>query len=300
MNKLLKPRITPLLKIYDVSKNNVVYIKDETKQYTNAFKYRGVYNKFKVTNFDNYNGVVTASTGNHAQAVAFCAKQLGIKCTVFIPHNTPIKKTKKILGYSAKIYDNKELETYQICVNKAKEYALDNNYIYISSFDDIDIINGHKSIMDEIEIDKIDYTFSPIGGGGLISALLLSNRSKVIGVEMQNNDAMRQSLKNNQNTEIKLNLKDSNSFCEGILVSKIGDIPFNIAKKNNLEIINVDEKDIKNSINRLRLLGIKAEGAGAASYAAYLKSNICNSIVLCIVSGGNIDDYVYNTIIKEV
>ena len=68
---------------YEYDKNgNTIYLKDETKQYTNAFKYRGVYNKLNKIDFKNYNGVITSSTGNHGQAVSLVAKQLNIRCEI--------------------------------------------------------------------------------------------------------------------------------------------------------------------------------------------------------------------------
>ena len=278
MDKLLMPINTPLLKIFDKKRNNIIYLKDETKQYTNAFKYRGVYNKFKTTNFENYNGVITSSTGNHGQAVSFAANQIGIDCTIVLPYNTPILKKEKIEKNNAIIISDKKLYNYDICTNYAKKIAKERNLLYIPSFDDIDIVNGHKKMFDEIAFD-IDYCFCPIGGGGLVSAALESESLKktiVIGVELKKQDSMNQSLKKNDIICVDI-VSDENSFCEGILVKKVGDLNFKISKKHNLKVNLVNTNEIKDAIRKLNKLNIRAEGAGASAYAAYLKSNIKNS-----------------------
>lgn len=299
LSYLVKPKNTPITIIKDESRNNVIYLKNETNQYTNAFKYRGVYNKFlKCKNLNSYNGIVTASTGNHGQAVAFASKQLGIKCDVFVPQNTPLKKIKKIKNFNAVIHKRK-IYNYDFAKDQAIKFAEKNNYFYISSFDDIDIIQGHMSLFNEVNMLPIDYCFCPIGGGGLVSAALKSLKAKVIGVELEGNDAMNKSLASKRLENIKLNLSEENTFCEGILVSEVGEIPLKIALEKNLQINLVNIEDIKKAIRTLSNYSIFAEGAGASSLAGYLNSDIKNSNVLCIISGGNIDDSVLNLIMEE-
>ena len=294
----IKPITTPIIKIFDKN-NNTIYLKDETKQFTGAFKYRGVYNKFKEANLSKYNGVITASTGNHALAVSLLARKIGIKCYVVIPNNTPKIKKEKIRSNSAIIFDDSKLKNYDMCVKIAKQKAQKYNLLYIPSFDDIDIINGHKTMFEELPFQKIDYCFCPVGGGGLVSAAILSKKlinTKIIGVELEGFSAMKASLKYGTKTKIKIE-NEINSFCEGILVSEVGNVNFNIAYNHNLEINTVSKENIKSAIGALNKIGIKSEGAGAASYAAYLNSNISNSTILCIISGGNIDDELYTQIV---
>lgn len=299
LSYLVKPKNTPIYIIRDEKRNNVIYLKDETNQYTNAFKYRGVYNKFsKCKNLNSYNGVVTASTGNHGQAVAFAAKQLGIKCVIFVPKTTPLKKIKKIKNFDAVIYKRK-IYNYDFAKSQALKFAEKNNYFYISSFDDMDIIQGHMSLFNEVNMLPINYCFCPVGGGGLVSAAIKSLKAKVIGVELEGNDAMNKSLLSKRLENIKLSVSEKNMFCEGILVSEVGKIPFEIALENNLQVNLVNIEDIKNAIRILSNYNIFAEGAGASSLAGYLKSDIKNSTVLCIISGGNIDDSVLNLIMEE-
>lgn len=297
------PKKTPVIIIKD-NKDNVIYLKDETKQYTEAFKYRGVYNKFIKNNMTQYEAIITASTGNHGQAVSLCSKIFGKICYIVLPFNTPIIKRKKILKNGANIIINKELKNYQQCEEYAKNLAKAKKYCYIPSFDDYDIIEGHKTMFQELnEYGQYDYCFCPVGGGGLISAALTSKElenTKVYGVEIEKNDAMKQSIQNKERKEIILEKCSAASFCEGILVNRVGEIPFEIAINGNLEIETVTLEEVKQAIKELYKLGIIAEGAGAASFAAIKKQNIKNKRILCIISGGNINQDIFEKIIGEI
>lgn len=299
--KKFEPINTPVVLIED-EKNNKIYLKDETKQYTNAFKYRGVYNKFSSIDLDKYEAVITASTGNHGQAVSLCAKLYNKKCYIVLPFNTPRIKKEKILKNNAELIIQNDLKTYNQCQEYAIELANKYNYLYIPSFDDYDIIEGHKKMFEETKVyGNFDYCFCPVGGGGLISAALTSEclcKTNIVGVEIENNDAMKQFLQEKERRFIELNIPEEASFCEGILVSQIGKIPFEIAKQKRLIIKTVTIREIKNAIKNLANMDIVAEGAGAASLAAVLNSDISNKKILCIVSGGNIDDDVFKGIVN--
>lgn len=302
MTERYKPKQTPIVIITD-NKGNTIYLKDETKQFTSAFKYRGVFNKFnKLRDRNNFNTVITASTGNHGQAVALCSKFFSKKSIIVVPYNTPECKKKKIIEYGAKIILEKSLITYDECQEFAKKLAREKEYLYIHSFDDLDIIEGHKSLFEECSAYlPFDYCFCPVGGGGLVSAALTSeilNNTKVVGVEIKHNDAMKQSLSQKERVKIDLDLTNEKSFCEGILVNKIGEIPFNIASNKALEICTVTDIDVKKEIKELANMGIVAEGAGAAALAAVRLSDLTNKKILCIISGGNIDQKIYDEIIK--
>lgn len=301
MKDLIKPKNTPLIKIFDKINNNTIYLKDETKQYTCAFKYRGVYNKLRNIDLTKYKGVITSSTGNHGQAVSLVAKELGITCEVVLPYNTPNIKIEKIQNNGATIFVNRRLKSYDICTEYAKQKAKEQQLLYVPSFDDLDIIEGHQTLFDEANIEDYDYCFCPIGGGGLVSAALksfASTKTKVIGVEIVDNDSMKQSLLQNKRIKIKIKNSDSNSFCEGILVEQIGKINYQIAQNYNLNIQCVSSEEIKKAIIKLKSFDIRSEGAGAAALAACLESNIKNSKILCIISGGNINDEVFNKILE--
>ena len=287
---------TPLLKI-NGPKGNTIFLKDETKQVTGAFKYRGVYKKLSNIDFSKYAGIITASSGNHGQAVSLCAKQFKQKCYIVLPNNTSKCKKDAIVKNEA-IIPEISLAHYGECQKWAKEFAKENNYLYVHSFDDEEIIEGHQSLFEELGDIDVDYFFCPIGGGGLISAALKSNiasKSKIIGVELENMDAMKKSLASNKQVEVKIK-SDNIEFCEGLMADKIGDIAFSIAKENKLKVEIVDVEEIKKAIRILNNNGIVAEGAGAAGLAAALRQN---KNCLCVISGGNIDPETLKKIIQE-
>lgn len=278
---------------------NEILLKNETKQLTGAFKIRGVLNKFKSTNLDEYDTIITASTGNHGQAVALCSKYFDKKCIIVVPETTPKCKIEKISKYNPTII-SKNLENYDKCKEESIKLAKDNNYLYIPSFDDNDIIEGHKTLFNEINWNNIDYCFCPIGGGGLISACIESLKNaqvEIIGVEIENMDAMNKSLLSGKIQQVNINAQKE-SFAEGILVSEVGKKNFEIAKNNNLKICTVSEEEIKEAIEKLYdYNNIKAEGAGAAALACAMKNQKQNKKCVCIISGGNIDDEIFKKII---
>ena len=298
--KEVKIEKTPL---WEFGKNtgwNTILLKDETKQLTSAFKIRGVLNKFKTTNLDQYDTIITASTGNHGQAVALCSNYFDKKCIIVVPETTPKCKIEKISKYNP-IIISENLENYDKCKEEAIKIAKENNYLYIPSFDDYDIIEGHKSLFNEIDWNDIDYCFCPIGGGGLISACienLKNTQVEVIGVEIEKMDAMNKSLLAGNIQQVDINAQKE-SFAEGILVSEVGEKNFEIAQKSNLKICTVSEDEIKDAIQKLyNYNNIKAEGAGAAALACALKHQKQDKKCVCIISGGNIDDEIFKKIIE--
>ena len=153
-----------------------VYIKREDLQYVRSFKLRGAYYKMmKVEKVAREKGIVCASAGNHAQGVAYACAQLGIDGKIFMPQTTPKQKVNQV-----KMFGREHVEiiltgdTFDDSSASATEYANENDRIFIHPFDDLDIIAGQGTvaieIMNDIE-EPIDYVFSSIGGGGLLSGL---------------------------------------------------------------------------------------------------------------------------------
>ena len=292
---------TPVEIFLGNSKWKEILLKDETKQLTGAFKIRGVLNKLTKMNLDNYDTIITASTGNHGQAVALCANYFKKKCVIVIPQSTPMCKITKISKYNPTII-SRGLNNYEECQKFAQNIALKESVLYIPSFDDYDIIEGHKSLFHEIVWSNIDYCFCPIGGGGLVSAgieVLKNTNTNIIGVEIEGMDVMNQSLIGEKKKNLHIN-KDFDCCAEGILVNEVGDKNFKIAQQNNLKICTVSEIEIKNAIKMLnRYNNIKAEGAGAAALACAIKYELKDKRCICIISGGNIDDNKYKEIIND-
>lgn len=280
-----------------------IYLKREDLQSTRSFKIRGAYNKIKKMN--PLNGVICASAGNHAQGVAYVCNKMNIECDIFIPTITPIQKKDRIKSYmrdTTKLY--LEGDYFDECLNKAIEYSNKNNKLFIHPFNDTDIIKGQGTIMKEIveDIGEPNIILCPIGGGGLISGLLLQSRSSIIyGVEHEGSNSMYRSLKSG----IIEAVDNADTFADGISVSKVGNITYNIcnAYLSHKDIINVSTKNICDSIIDLyQEDGIITEPAGVASVSGleYLdKEKIEGKNIVCIISGGNNDIYRYNEIIKH-
>lgn len=275
-----------------------VYFKNETLQASGAFKFRGNVNK--LSTYTKGTKVVTASTGNHAKGLTLAASLLDLKAIIFLPKLTPLKKLEGIQGnlHVEIIFVNGD---YTLCEMEAKKYALKHNMIFIPSFDDKEIIEGHKTLCREIDRSNIEFdtVYVPIGGGGLISACLehWKNKKNIIGVELDSAPAMKLSLEKGD----RVRINECSGFAEGLLVREVGQIPFEICKKYNPKIITVNESAIKRAIKTLwKENRIKSEGAGAASFAAAMEdSEKRGKGCVCIISGGNINDDLFSTIIND-
>tara|TARA_Y100000590_G_C15711057_1_gene1010290 strand:- start:1615 stop:2598 length:984 start_codon:yes stop_codon:yes gene_type:complete len=311
--KVLKNLIieTPLItndkinNLYDAK----VYFKLENLQKTGSFKIRGATYKLSLlSKTQKKKGVVAYSSGNHGQAVAFAAKQLGIDATIIMPQNAPnIKKlnTKK-LGAKVILYDPKK----QIREKIGNEISKKKGKILIKPYDDIDIISGQGTLGKEIvnSLNKIkiipDIYLCCVSGGGLIagSATYLKNyypKIKCYSVEPNGFNDTLLSLKKNR---IISNKNNSSSICDALLVPKPGDITFSINKKILTKGLSVSDLQVKKTIKYLsEELKLKVEPGGAVAAASILsrKINIKQKKVVVVLSGGNIDYEIFRKIIKK-
>lgn len=284
--------------------NNKVYLKLENFQRTGAYKIRGAYNKIsKLNENEKKAGVITASAGNHGQAVALAASFFNISSTIVVPEGTPIVKIQAIQNYSGKIIEYGL--TYDDSYQKALEIQEKEKLTFIHAFNDRDIIKGQATIGYEIleQLPDIDYVFCPIGGGGLISGISTyckekNNKIKIIGVQSNNASSMYESFEQKRLTTVEV--KDT--ICDGIAVKKPGDITFDMIKKCVDKIVLVSDEEVANTILLLmERAKIFVEGAGAAALAAVLnkKVDIKNKIVCVIISGGNLTPNLLDRIIMK-
>ena len=234
---------TPLLQ-YSMPRTpwGELYLKDETKQTTGAFKFRGNFNRLLCIP-STRQVVTTASTGNHGLGLATAARLLGMQAHVFVPATTALVKLQSIVKAGAII--SKVDGDYEVCKQFSQAFALETGNTYIPSFDDPEIIAGHMSLFSEVEIQQsqgFDVLFVPVGGGGLLSACLQyyqESKVKVIGVELDSAPAMSLSLAQRQ----LVTLERAVGRAEGLLVRQVGAIPFQIAQQaKNLEIFLVSEE----------------------------------------------------------
>lgn len=276
--------------INEISGNNI-FFKPECLQKTGSFKMRGAASKItSLEQGEGINGVVTASSGNHGQAVASMAKTFGIKATIVIPNNAPQAKIKAMEGYGAEVVlvgpmSNERLEM-------AQKISRERGYIYIPPYDDYDVIKGQGTIgLELIEWgEKIDKVFVPIGGGGLISGIASCIKTfypkiKVIGVEPKESCSMYTSWINGEITEIA-----TNTIADGLRAVRPGEITFPLVQKYVDNIVLVEEDEIKAAMalymERMKLI---VEPSGAVTLAAMLKEEPLKQNLVGIVSGGNVD-----------
>jgi len=272
-----------------------LYLKDETRQITKAFKFRG--NCYRLLCAPSTTRVVTAaSTGSHGWGISIAARIRGIQAHIFVPANTALVKTQAMESNGATV--EKVAGDYEQARLASLSFAEETGATHISGFDDHDIIAGNTSIFSEIEAEYpqgFDVIFVPVGGGGLLAACHLyfqqqKKEVKIVGVELNSAPAMSLSLAQGK----RVMLERVEGRAEGLLVRQVGAIPFQIVRQaQNIETFLVSDAQISQAIRLLwQHNGIRAEGAGAAALAAALRYPLASreQKAVAIVSGGNIDE----------
>ena len=269
-----------------------VYVKYENLQVTNSFKDRGALNKLaSLSAAERGRGVIAMSAGNHAQAVAYHARRLGIPATIVMPVTTPFVKIKatQMLGAEVVLWG----ETLAESQLRAEKLAADRNLVWVHPYDDPHIIAGQGTIALEMleDVPDLDILVVPIGGGGLIAGNAIAARAikpsiQIVGVEC----ALYPSMWNAMQGENRP--CGGATLAEGIAVSKAGKMASPIVRELVGEIILVDEPLIERAVNTfLTLQKTMAEGAGATGLAAMLAqlARFTGRKVGLILCGGNID-----------
>jgi threonine dehydratase len=280
-----------------------VYFKCENFQRVGAFKFRGAYNALCLfTEDEKKRGVITHSSGNHAQAVALSASLLNIHATIVMPKGAPINKINATKEYGADVvFCDNTLEAR----NKTTEKLIEeNNFILLHPYDNNDIINGQGTAAYELikEIGDLDIIIAPLGGGGLLSGTALATKrlcpkAQVFGVEpLLANDA----LKSIQSGHIIPSTYPT-TIADGLRTS-ICERTFNFIQKYVDKILTVSEMEIINAMRFLwERMKIIVEPSGAVPLAALLskKTEIRDKKVGLILSGGNIDIEPFFHLLKE-
>ena len=281
-----------------------VWLKFENLQFTAAYKERGALNKLlQLSPEERARGVIAASAGNHAQAVAYHAKRLGIPATIVMPQSTPTVKVTQTAGHGAsvvlfgKIVDD--------AFAKARELALENGYVFIHPFDDPQIIAGAGTVGLEMLEDApdLDVIAVPIGGGGLMSGVSIAARSvkpdiELIGVEAELYPSMKCAI---QDCQMPLG---GDTLAEGIAVKQPGELTSRILKEYANDVVLVSERDLERAVSML--VGIEktvVEGAGAAGLAAMLSEpgRYKGKKVATLLCGGNIDTHLLaNVLVRDL
>jgi threonine dehydratase len=310
---------TPLQKSTTFSEitGSNIFMKLESLQKTGTFKVRGALykiNKISQEKIKNYNGIIAASAGNHAQGVAYAAWTKNIPCVIVMPKNASLSKIAATKSYGAKVI--LEGSDYDESFRIARQIAKDEKLELISAYDDYDIIIGQGTIGLEIieELPEVDEIYIPIGGGGLAAGIAIAIKSKnpnvkIIGVESEAYPAMKRSVEMGSLQVVKAGY----TIADGISIKSPGNITFEIIKEFIDDIVLVDDSTIvKTMFLLMERAKLVIEPAGAASLAYLLSKshdiddyNIRTSIsdkkknVVVVLSGGNIDMYLLGQIVAK-
>jgi len=303
-----KARHTPTEESADLSEitGGRVFLKWENMQPCGSFKIRGSLNKmFHMSEGARKRGVVTASSGNHAQGVAMAAKMLGVRAVVFVPSVCPITKRKAIKRLGG---DKVELRVteglYDEAEAAAKELSRSEGLTYVSSYEDHYIVSGAGTVGLEMLLDEpeLDMIVVPAGGGGLITGIAtaakaLSPRIRIVGVQSVASMPWVASWQSGRVVDVSY----SDTLADGLT----GGIPqslLDLARVRVDDFIAVEEKDIAGAISFLHKKHHQVvEGAGAIGVAALLSGRISavGRNVGVVISGGNIDHEVLMRVLSE-
>lgn len=289
---------TRLVQFERSDKNRSLFLKPENQQPIGAFKLRGAYNKIaSLTDAERHRGVITYSSGNHAQGVAYAARALNTKAVIVMPNNAPTIKREATAKLGAEIVlvgpGSDERKT------KAEELAAHHGYVIVPPYNDEKIIAGQGTIGLEIleDLPEVETVFSPLGGGGLISgvaaAIKLTNpKVKVIGVEPELAADAQASLRSGKIVQFPAE-KVSRTIADGLRTQSIGPINFDHIRAFVNDIITVTEDEIRAAMKLLAAnLQTVAEPSGAVATAGFLfhaDQLPKTKLNVAIISGGNIE-----------
>ncbi len=281
-----------------------VWLKFENLQFTAAYKERGALNKLlQLTEEERARGVIAASAGNHAQAVAYHAKRLGIPAVIVMPEGTPTIKVTQTEGHGARVVLHGKFVDDAFA--KARELERENGYVFVHAFDDPQIIAGAGTVGLEMLEDApdLDTIVVPIGGGGLMSGVSIAARAlnpdiELIGVEAELYPSMKCAIQNCQMPS------GGDTLAEGIAVKQPGELTSRILAEYANDVVLVSERDLERAV--AMLAGIEktvVEGAGAAGLAAMLAEpgRYKGKKVATLLCGGNIDMHLLaNVLVRDL
>jgi len=277
-----------------------ITIASETFQHTGSFKFRAGYNlALNVPNEE----ILTASSGNFGQALAYACKLLGKKCTVVMPATSAQVKIDAVRGFGATVdlIDTSKVARSERVAQLAEQMP---NAYFASAYDDDYVIAGNSTLGDELAVEDFDIVVAPIGGGGLISGIVTGLQRHmqptiVYGAEpLLGNDAAR-SLREGK---IVKNESEPMTIADGARTISLGNLNFPIISAGVADIFEVSEEKIVAAVRLyFELANLKCEPTGALTLGAVLENpqKFAGKNVCLVVSGGNVDPAVYSRILSQ-
>lgn len=270
-----------------------VFFKCENFQRVGAFKFRGAYHAISRLNKEQQQGgIITHSSGNHAQGVALAANLLGVKAVVVMPEDAPAIKRIATAGYGAEIVNCQAIERESVTETLIARYG----YTLIHPYDNADIISGQGTAAWELfeETGDLDYLFVPVGGGGLISgsalaASAMAANCQVIGVEPVNAADAGRSWREGRIFTLD---QVPDTIADGLRPRHIGDLNLKIMSQHVADMITVSEQEIVSALRFLwERMKIIVEPSSAVALAPLLagRGPTAGHRIGIILSGGNVD-----------
>jgi len=281
------------------------WLKLDNLQMTGAYKERGALNKLLLLGeAERARGLIAASAGNHAQAVAYHAGRHGVAATIVMPETTPIMKVANTRGHGARVVLHGS--SYDEAYAEARRMEREEGLTFVHPFDDEAVIAGQGTVGLELleQVPDVEVVVVPVGGGGLVSgvavaAKALSPSVRVVGVQTEALPCMQAALESDE----LVTLEPATTIADGIAVKRAGAIPFEHVRRLVDEVVTVSEEEIASAI--LYLLEREktvVEGAGAVGVAAMMHHRLRGAEgrrVCAVISGGNIDVNVVARVIER-
>lgn len=285
---------TPLVWVDSLS----AWLKLESRQPVGAFKVRGAFNAVrKLSASQRRAGVITFSSGNHGQAVAFAAQRFGVRAVIVMPETAPAVKVQGVQRWGGEVvYAGHTSEHRRVA---ALEIAAKDGLAVIPPFDHADVVAGQATVALEIVEDLPDVAtvVVPVGGGGLISGVVrgiaaTASQARVVGVEPVGAPKLTRSLAAGR----PVTLERTASIADGLITLTVGGIPFAVLREHRdrlAGVVTVEDDSIREAVHFLhRECGLAVEPSGAATTAALRSGALApyrHPPLVLIVSGGNVD-----------
>jgi threonine dehydratase len=298
---------TPLLSATTLGRRVDVrlFLKCECFQKTGSFKARGALNKLlSLPEPERARGIVTVSAGNHAQAVAFAAREVGAPCVVVMPGDAPRSKVDAVRGYGAEIVFHDDRATLFV---KLEDVRTARGLTFVHPFDDPVVLAGAGTAGLEIveDLPGVDVVVVPVGGGGLLGGVATAVKSmrpetRVVAVELAAGPGLGPALAAGKPVPVP---RPTGTLADGMTPPFVGALPLAIVKAFGVEIETVTEAEIGGAMRELASRAkLVAEGSGAAALACLLSGRIAvreGASVVAIVSGGNVDSERYAAVLAS-
>jgi len=299
---------TPLIACPHQRTGQELFFKPESLQPIGSFKLRGAYNKIAtLSDQERRRGVITYSSGNHAQGVAYAARAMGVKAVIVMPRNAPRIKQESTAALGAEIVFVGPASSERQA--RAEELAREHGYVIVPPYNDENIIAGQGTIGLEIlaDLPDVDTVLVPVGGGGLISGVstavkLSGAHAKVIGVEPELAADAQASLRSGKIVEFPAE-KTSQTLADGLRTQSVGAIPFEHIRRFVDDIVTVSESEILEAMRRTVLNAkLVAEPSGAVTFAAFLfhaEQLPASRKTVAVISGGNLEPALLARVLSE-